>query len=80
LINFDAYTTHALDHLTRVGAWAIYVIKPSASSMLVKIGKCTDPPRNMEQMQRRSPTPLELHRYCGVAAGRSRSTLTRCCG
>jgi hypothetical protein len=60
LINLNAYTTHALDHLTRVGAWAIYVIRPSGPKMPVKIGRTTDPQAALVEIARRSPVPVEV--------------------
>jgi hypothetical protein len=54
LINLNAYTTHALDHLIRVGAWAIYVIRPSGPKMPVKIGRTTDPQAALVETARRS--------------------------
>jgi hypothetical protein len=60
LINLDAYTTHVLDHLTSVGAWAIYVIRPTGPKMPVKIGRTTDPPAALIETARRSPVPVEV--------------------
>jgi hypothetical protein len=60
LIRLDAYNSAALDHLARVGAWALYVIRPARSKMPVKIGRTTDPHRALIEAARRSPVPLEM--------------------
>jgi T5orf172 domain len=60
LINLAAYTTHALDHLARVGAHAIYVIRPSGPKMPVKIGRTTDPKAALIETARHSPIPVEV--------------------
>jgi hypothetical protein len=60
LINLDAYTHSALEHLTRGGAWALFVLRPARSQKPVKIGRTTDPAGTLYDMSRQSPVPLEM--------------------
>ncbi len=60
MIKLDAYSHAAFDHLTRVGAWAIYVIRPARTQKPVKIGRTADPQATLGEAARRSPAPLEM--------------------
>jgi hypothetical protein len=60
LINLNDYTSFALEHLTRVGAHAVYVIRPVGPKKPVKIGRTTDPASTLVEASRRSPLPLEV--------------------
>jgi hypothetical protein len=60
MIRLDAYTSHVLEHLTKGGAWALYVIRPTRSQRPVKIGKTTDPAETLYRVARHNPVPIEM--------------------
>jgi hypothetical protein len=60
LINLNDYTSFALELLTRVGAHAVYVIRPVGPKKPVKIGRTTDPASTLVEASRRSPVPVEM--------------------
>jgi hypothetical protein len=60
LINLNDYTSFALDHLARVGAHAVYVLRPAAAQKPIKISRTVDPQATLVEATRRSPVPVEV--------------------